>query len=198
MCSEHSCSPPLSVACMACVPGFQVHDAKWLPVSAAVPAAALFACLPACLQPWRRQWRRRCSGSRRWAACRWVSEEAPGWQASVSPGGMCVGICFFFCCCCSRPQRHMQCMHTAAEVPCCPSRLLQVADFDFAPFAETAVLLYGAAFVAERYAGACLAALPDSCCLSCLLTAVLLHMGWLALPATRRFASFCPPHQMCP
>ncbi|KAL4858302.1 Allophanate hydrolase [Chlorella vulgaris] len=28
-----------------------------------------------------------------------------------------------------------------------------VADFDFAPFAETAVLLYGAAFVAERYAG---------------------------------------------
>ena len=33
----------------------------------------------------------------------------------------------------------------------CP---LQVLDFDFAPFAETAVLLYGAAFVAERYAGA--------------------------------------------
>lgn len=31
----------------------------------------------------------------------------------------------------------------------------QVSDFDFAPFAETAVLLYGAAFVAERYAGAC-------------------------------------------
>ncbi len=30
----------------------------------------------------------------------------------------------------------------------------QVTDFDFAPFAETAVLLYGAAFVAERYAGA--------------------------------------------
>ncbi|KAI7838879.1 hypothetical protein COHA_007345 [Chlorella ohadii] len=29
----------------------------------------------------------------------------------------------------------------------------QVSDFDFAPFAETAVLLYGAAFVAERYAG---------------------------------------------
>ncbi|PRW20653.1 allophanate hydrolase [Chlorella sorokiniana] len=29
----------------------------------------------------------------------------------------------------------------------------QVLDFDFAPFAETAVLLYGAAFVAERYAG---------------------------------------------
>jgi len=28
-----------------------------------------------------------------------------------------------------------------------------VPDFDFAPFAETAVLLYGAAFVAERYAG---------------------------------------------
>ncbi|KAL4418868.1 hypothetical protein ABPG77_002624 [Micractinium sp. CCAP 211/92] len=28
-----------------------------------------------------------------------------------------------------------------------------VADFDFAPFAKTAVLLYGAAFVAERYAG---------------------------------------------
>lgn len=29
----------------------------------------------------------------------------------------------------------------------------QAADFDFAPFAETAVLLYGAPFVAERYAG---------------------------------------------
>lgn len=29
----------------------------------------------------------------------------------------------------------------------------RVQDFDFAPFAETAVLLYGAAFVAERYAG---------------------------------------------
>lgn len=28
-----------------------------------------------------------------------------------------------------------------------------VPGFDFAPFAETAVLLYGAAFVAERYAG---------------------------------------------
>lgn len=28
-----------------------------------------------------------------------------------------------------------------------------VPDFDFAPFAQTAVLLYGAAFVAERYAG---------------------------------------------
>ena len=26
-------------------------------------------------------------------------------------------------------------------------------EFDFAPFAETALLLYGAAFVAERYAG---------------------------------------------
>lgn len=29
----------------------------------------------------------------------------------------------------------------------------RVADFDFAPFAETAALLYGAPFVAERYAG---------------------------------------------
>ena len=28
-----------------------------------------------------------------------------------------------------------------------------VQDFDFAPFAETAVLLYGGAFVAERYSG---------------------------------------------
>lgn len=28
-----------------------------------------------------------------------------------------------------------------------------MTNFDFAPFAETAVLLYGAAFVAERYAG---------------------------------------------
>lgn len=28
-----------------------------------------------------------------------------------------------------------------------------VQDFDFAPFAETAALLYGAPFVAERYAG---------------------------------------------
>ena len=32
---------------------------------------------------------------------------------------------------------------------------VQVEAFDFAPFAETAVLLYGAAFVAERYAGMC-------------------------------------------
>lgn len=30
---------------------------------------------------------------------------------------------------------------------------VRVPDLDFAPFAATAVLLYGAAFVAERYAG---------------------------------------------
>lgn len=29
----------------------------------------------------------------------------------------------------------------------------QVHDFDFKPFAETAVMLYGGSFVAERYAG---------------------------------------------
>ena len=33
---------------------------------------------------------------------------------------------------------------------------MQVAGFDFAPFAETAVLLYGAAFVARRADGAVL------------------------------------------
>ena len=29
----------------------------------------------------------------------------------------------------------------------------ELVDIDFAPFAETAALLYGAPFVAERYAG---------------------------------------------
>lgn len=47
-----------------------------------------------------------------------------------------------------------------------------VPDFDFAPFAKTAVLLYGAAFVAERYAGGqslgcglCSACMPARLCL---------------------------------
>lgn len=56
----------------------------------------------------------------------------------------------------------------------------RVEAFDFAPFAETAVLLYGAAFVAERYAGA----LTGACMQDGLSAAdVLSALTWHALPA---------------
>ena len=116
-----------------------------------------------------------------------MSEWAAACQAALFPGSLCFDIRIVLL---VLPPVPYQTHAYLLPLP------LQVADFDFAPFAETAVLLYGAAVVAERYAGVGMAVLPARYLLSCLPTAVLLHMGWLAPPATRRFASLCSAHPM--